>query len=101
MTWTEKAVRDVIEKIEETKNSLERCLLCRACATEEICDVTIADVSGLLQEYGWTQALHLATDGINRLWLRNEIQEKEMKRGKIWVPWRKKRSQPHRIIKKV
>ena len=100
MTWTEKAVREVIEKIDETKRSLERCRLCGSCAKDEICDVAIVDATGLLREYGWTQALHLATDGINRLWLRNEIRVKEIKKGRIWSIGRRKRLQQRRIIVK-
>ena len=101
MTWTERTVREVIEKIEETKISLERCRLCRSCAKDEICDVAIADATDLLREYGLTQALHLTTDGINRLWLRNEIRVKEIKRGRTWSRGRRKRLQPRRLIVKT
>lgn len=101
MTWTEKAVREVIEKVEETKKSLERCRLCRSCSKDEICDVAIADAAGLLQDYERTQALHLVTDGINRLWLRNEVKVKECKKGRTWSLGRRKRFQPRRIIVKI
>jgi len=101
ITWTEKAVRDVIKDFEETKRSLQRCQHCRFCSKDEICDVAIAGATGLLQEYGWTQALHLATDGINRLWLRREIKVKEIKKSRIWSFGRKKQRQPRRIIVKL
>lgn len=101
MTWTEKAVREVIEKIEEIKRSLARCSHCGSCAKNEICDVAIVDATGLLREYGWTQALHLATDGINRLWLRDEIRVKETKKGRSWPLGRRKRVQQRRIIVKT
>lgn len=101
ITWTEKAVREVIQDIEETKRFLHRCQHCRSCSKDEICDVAIADATGLLQEYGWTQALHLATDGINRLWLRNEIKVKEIKKRRFWSFERKKQRQPRKIIIKL
>ncbi|MFQ5819468.1 MAG: hypothetical protein ACE5I5_05735 [Candidatus Heimdallarchaeota archaeon] len=101
ITWTEKAVRDVIKDIEETKKSLQRCHHCRSCSKNEICDVAISDATGLLQEYGWDQAFHLANDGINRLWLRNEIKVKEIKRSRTWSFRRRKKFQSRRIIAKT
>lgn len=101
ITWTEKAVRDVIKDIEETKRCLQRCPHCRFCSKNEICDVAIADAAGLLQDYSWTQALHLATDGINRLWLRKEIKVKEIKKNITWSFKKRKKRQARRIIVKT
>lgn len=96
--WTEIVVLKAIENIEETKRSLECCRTCKFCSKNEICDVAIADATGLLQEYGRSQALHLTTDGINRLWLRSEIKVKTSKKNKFEIFGRRKRDQTRRII---
>ena len=100
MPWTEIVVLDVVESIEETKRSLERCRSCRLCSENEICDVAIADATGLLKEYDRSQALLLTKDGINRLWLRDEIKMKKPKRSKFGLFGRSKRVPSRRIIKK-
>jgi len=96
--WTEIIVLKAIENIEETKQSLERCRSCSFCSENEICDVAIADSAGLLHEYGRSQALLLITDGINRLWLRDEIKMKKPKRNKFGFFGRSKRGPSRRII---
>ena len=83
--WTEKVVLKAIENIEETKQALERCRSCRICSENQICDIAIADDSSLLLEYGHSQALHLITDGINRLWLRGEIKVKMPPKNKFEI----------------
>ncbi len=104
MTWTENAVREALGNIEETKRSLERCRHCKSCGQEEICDVAIANATGLLHDYERTQAFHLVSDGINRLWGKEEIKVKSIKKRKVWHFRRNRKKQeslqPSRIIYK-